>query len=148
MGILNLFGKQKKQQPASTLMEDIPKASEWFVRAMGSSGYVLDGTLESFRELDRFVEEQKRPGGILDGQVGSKLFGMGAYVGQVLAAQLGGQWKTDDQDPQGEINIAVCLNSGTVWPVQRVMKRFSNGMEDSIYAYGAALNNMAKKAGR
>jgi len=138
VGIFKLFGNKKEPQ-TPTLMEDIPKAAQWFVQAMESSGYSLDGTLESFRVLDRFMDEQKRPGGILDGKVGSKLFGMGAYVGQVLIAQLGGQWETDDQDPQGEINIAVRMGSCTVWPVQRVMKRFSDGPENSIYAYGSAL---------
>lgn len=145
MGFIDkISDKQKKQQTAPTLMEDIPKAADWFVQAMGGSGYILDGTVESFRELDRFIDEQKRPGGLLSGKVGSKLFGMGAYVGQTLIAQLGGRWETNDQDPKGEINIAVHLNSGTVWPVQRVMKRFSNGPEDSLYAYGAALKDMEK----
>ena len=145
MGFFNkMLEKQKKQQTGPTLLEDIPKAADWFVQAMGFSGYVLDGTLESFRELDRFIDEQKRPEGLLDGKVGSKLFAMGAYVGQTLIARLGGRWETDDQDPEGEINIAVHLNCGTVWPVQRVMKRFSNGPEDSLYAYGAALRGMEK----
>lgn len=143
MSILDqLLGRRRRRQAAPTLMEDIPKAADWFVQAMGGSGYPLDGTLESFRELDRFIDEQKRPGGILDGKVGGKLFGMGAYMGQVLIAQLGGRWETDDQDVEGEINIAVHLDSGTVWPVQRVMKRFSNGPEDSLYAYGAVLKEM------
>ncbi|MBP3520613.1 MAG: hypothetical protein J6J87_04630 [Oscillospiraceae bacterium] len=124
------------------MMEDIPKAADWFVQAMGASGYVLDGTIGSFRELDRFIDEQKRPGGILDGKVGSKLFAMGAYVGQTLVAQLGGRWETDDQDPEGEINIAVCMDRGKVWPVQRVMKRFSGGPEDSLYGYGMELKDM------
>ena len=144
MGLLDkMLGKGKRQPAAPALMEDIPKAARWLEEAMTSSGYVLDGTLESFQELDRFIDEQKRPGGLLDGTVGSKLFGMGAYVGQTLIAQLGGRWETDDRDPQGEVNIAVTLSSGTVWPVQRVMKRFSNGSEDSLYAYGAALKDMA-----
>ena len=143
MGLLDkMLGKGKRQPAAPTLMEDIPKAAWWLEEAMTSSGYVLDGTLESFQELDRFIDEQKRPGGLLDGKAGSKLFGMGAYVGQTLIAQLGGRWETDDRDPQGEVNIAVTLSSGTVWPVQRVMKRFSNGPEDSLYAYGAALKDM------
>ena len=143
MGLLDkVLGKGKRQPAAPTLMEDIPKAAKWFEEAMASSGYVLDGTLESFQELDRFIDEQKRPGGLLDGTVGSKLFSMGAYVGQTLIAQLGGRWETDDRDPQGEVNIAVTLSGGTVWPVQRVMKRLSNGPEDSLYAYGAALKDM------
>ena len=141
-GIFDKMRKKQKKQPAGpTLLEDIPKAADWFVQAMGSSGYALDETLESFRELDRFIDEQKRPGGLLDGKVGSKLFAMGAYVGQTLIARLGGRWEANDQDPEGEINIAVHLNCATIWPVQKVMKRFSNGPEDSLYAYGAALRD-------
>ena len=148
MGIFDkIIGKQK-QRAGPTLLEDIPKAEEWFVQAMSSSGYSLDGTLESFRELDRFIDEQKRPGGILEGKVGGKLFAMGAYMGQTLIARMGGRWETDDRDPEGEINIAVCMNSGTVWPVQRVMKRFSNGPEDSLYDYGMILKDMENQAGR
>ena len=57
-----------------------------------------------------------------------------------MIAQLGGTWETDDSDPLGEINIAVRLPDGSVvWPVQRAMKRFENGSEDSLYAYGAVL---------
>ena len=139
MGLLgNLF---EKKQTAPTLAGDIPKAEKWLVEAMASSGYTLDGTISSFRELDRFFEEQQRPGGLLDGTVGNKLFAIGCYMGQVLIAQLGGTWQTDDSDPMGEINIAVHLADGsTVWPVQRAMKRFENGPEDSIYAYGAVLS--------
>lgn len=144
MGLLDkLFGKQPA---APTLMEDIPKAERWLVEAMASSGYTLDGTIGSFRELDRFFEEQQRPGGLLDGRVGNKLFAIGCYMGQVLIAQLGGTWETDDGDPMGEINIAVHLSDGsTVWPVQRAMKRFENGEEDGLYAYGAVLSRSGPK---
>ena len=139
MGLLDkLFGKKPV---APTLMEDIPKAEKWLVEAMASSGYELDGTIGSFKELDRFFEEQHRPGGLLDGKVGNKLFAIGCYMGQVLIARLGGTWETDDSDPMGEINIAVHLSDGsTIWPVQRAMKRFQNGAEDSLYAYGAVLS--------
>ena len=139
MGLLDkLFGKRSA---VPTLKEDIPKAEKWLVEAMASSGYQLDGTIDSFKELDRFFEEQHRPGGLLDGKVGNKLFAVGCYMGQVLIAQLGGTWETDDSDPMGEINVAVHLSDGsTIWPVQRAMKRFQNGAEDSLYAYGAALS--------
>lgn len=46
----------------------------------------------------------------------------------------------EDDDPDGEINIRLCLNTGSViWPVQRVIKRFRNGAEDSIAVYAALL---------
>ena len=137
--------KMDKQETAPTLMEDIPKAADWFRGAMGSSGYTLDGTLESFQELDRFIDEQSRPGGVLQSDLrGSILFGMGSYMGQVLIAQLGGRWETDDEDPKGEVNIAVHMNSGTAWPVQRALKRLINGPEDGIYAYGIALKKYSE----
>jgi len=146
MGILKKL--LKKQEPAPeedkkrkpTLKEDIKTGSEWFVQAMDSSGYRLDWTIESFHELDRFFDEQKRPGGILDGKVGTKLFAAASYVGETIIKEVGGVWETDDSDPQGELNIAVRLRSGgVIWPVQRVMKRFENGAEDSLYAYGCVL---------
>lgn len=135
--------KAKKEQ--STLEEDIPRAADWLVRAMASSGYRLDGTVESFRELDRFFEEQHCSGGLLDGRVGDKLFAIGSYMGQVFCKELSGIWETDGADPQGEVNIAVRLRDGAVvWPVQRAMKRHQNGLEDGLYAYGAVL---AEKSG-
>lgn len=134
MGLLNRF--QKPKPP--TLLEDIPKAEGWLTENMRASGYSLDGTIESFRELDRFFDEQSRPGGLLaDGKPGSKLFAVGCYMGQVFVRQLGGVWKTDDADPQGEVNIAVRLPDGSLlFPVQRAMKRLRNGGEDSLYVYG------------
>ena len=137
---MGLFGRlRKKRQP--TLLGDISKAEDWLVRDMNATGYPLDGTIESFRELDRFFDEQSRPGGVLaDGKPGSKLFAVGSYMGQVFVRRLGGVWETDDADPMGEVNIAVRLaDSSRCWPVQRAMKRLQNGPEDSLYAYGCLM---------
>jgi len=58
----------------------------------------------------------------------------------VIRRHAGGDWQGDDSDPNAEINIAIKLKDGSlIWPVQRVMKRFKNGPEDGIYAYGFAL---------
>lgn len=145
MGLLDRFKKPKLQPP--TLLEDIPKAADWFVVNMRNSGYFLDGTIESFRELDRFFDEQSRPGGLLaDGRPGSKLFAAGSYMGQIFVRELGGAWETDDADPQGELNIAVRLPDGSlVWPVQRALKRLQNGAEDGLYAYGRAVAESQEK---
>ncbi len=148
---MGLFFKNKPQpEPKATLAGDIPKAADGLVRAMASSGYALDGTLDSFRELDRFFDEQHRPGGLLNDKVGERLFAIGSYMGQVFCKELGGVWETDDADPKGEINITVRLPGGAVvWPVQRAMKRFVNGAEDGLYAYGTVVADAAgKKAER
>ena len=73
-------------------------------------------------------------------QLGARLFALGAYVGEVVRRHAGATWSGDDNDPAAEINIAFDLPDGSrIWPVQRVMKRFSNGSEDGLVAYGVAV---------
>lgn len=107
-----------------------------------SSGYQADFSLESLRDIDRFFDEHSRngeavPAGLLSANLGQRLFALGAYVGEVLLRHYGGRWEADDGDPEGEINLRIVHASGAVlWPVQRVMKRFRNGPEEGIHAYG------------
>lgn len=133
-----LLGKKK----TPTLLDDLTTAKDWIAEALVYSGYQADHSLESLREIDRFFDEQGGPGGMLSEQRGQRLFGLGAYIGDVLIRTYGGHWIADDHDPQGELNVAVELDdSSVVWPVQRAIKRYSNGPEDGIYIYGAALGS-------
>jgi hypothetical protein len=71
---------------------------------------------------------------------GRDRFAIGGYVGEVLRRNVGGEWQGDDSDPDAEINVEVALPDRTVcWPVQRVVKRFKVGPEESIAAYGASI---------
>jgi hypothetical protein len=103
---------------------------------------LADFSIESLREIDRFFDEhaqngQAIPGGLLSEQLGSRIFAIGSYVGEVIIRAYNGKWQVDDNDPEAEMNIAVVLASGAImWPVQRVVKRFKNGPEDGIYVYG------------
>ena len=136
---MSLFQKKTMGKPP-TLADDIPKAADWLAENMARFGYPLDGTVESFRVLDRFFEDQCRPGGLLDGKEGRPRFAIGSYMGQVFCKCLGGKWETDDTDPMGEINILVRLPDGVViWPVQRAMKRYEKGREESLYGYGMVI---------
>lgn len=140
MALLNkLFGKKKEvinKANENTLEQDIYIASEWIVKALKSSGYEADYSLNSMKEIDRFFDEQNTPTGILSKNTGQILFSLGSYVGQTAIKLYGGEWITDDNDPKGEVNISVKLKNGAViWPVIRCMKRYNNGSEDSIYAY-------------
>jgi hypothetical protein len=142
-----LFGKRR-----TTLREDLPVAADWIAEALGSSGYRADFSLDSAREVERFMREQTdeegrpRPDGLLGESLGQRMFGLGAYLGEVLIRNLGGEWVTDDADPEGEINVAVRLQDETlVWPVQRVMKRLTEGEGESVHAYVALI---AREAGR
>ena len=125
----------------ATLEEDLQKQREWIIKALNSSNYKADGTIESLKEIDRFFDEEKKTGGILDKpKVGYILFGISAYVGEVAIKEVGGEWLTDDDDPKGEINIAIKLKNGSIiWPAYKVVKRFENGSEDSLYDYMCAI---------
>jgi hypothetical protein len=124
------------------VVKDAKEAAEWIATALSSSGYKADFTLESFKEIDRFVDDQTqngrpRRGGLLAENFGARVFALGAYVGEVIRRLGEGQWHGDDSDPDAEINIEVRLKSaGIIWPMQRVIKRIKNGREDGIYAYG------------
>lgn len=132
MGLMDKLFKKK----TPTLYEDIHTACEWVVTALNSSGYKADYTLESMKEIDRFIDEQSGENGIISRNRGSILFSLGCYVGETIIRLYGGKWYTDDDDPQGEINASVELDNGTfICPMQRVIKRYQNGSEDSIYAY-------------
>lgn len=138
----NLFSNQKP-----TLLQDIMTSNEWISKVLNSSNYAADFSINSFKEIDRFFDEQNTPDGILSRNRGQILFALGAYIGEVIISVCGGEWLTDDNDPQGEINIAVKLKDGsTIFPVQRAMKRYMNGKEDSIYDYGYVLSEKCGKS--
>ncbi len=149
MGLFGkLFGKKQpaaNPQPVSKLIDDIKPSAQWIVMAMTSSGYKVDFTIDSMKEIDRFFDEQNNPNGILANNRGTILFSIGCYIGETIIKNFGGCWITDDNDPQGEINMAVKMTDGTVlFPVQRCMKRFMNGAEDGIYAYVYVLSTRQK----
>ena len=127
------------------VVEDAKESWLWMATNLSSSGYAADLSPVSLWEIDRFFDEQSRrgkarPGGLLSRQLGSRLFAIGAYVGEVIRRARGGEWIADDDHPRAENNVAVRLFDGTIlWPVQRVMKRFKNGAQDGIAAYGLGL---------
>ena len=142
---LMLIGMSAGAAPQPKIVTDALQPSEWIAKALSSSGYKADFSIASLKEIDRFFDEQSdegiaRPGGLLSTQLGTRVFALGSYVGEVMRRECGGSWSGDDADPDAEINLALAFpNGGKIWPVQRVMARFKNGDEDGIYAYGAIL---------
>ena len=73
-------GSEKKHN--NTLQEDIHLASDWVVKALNSSGYKADYSLESMKEIDRFFDEQSSETGLLSKNRGEILFGLASYIGE------------------------------------------------------------------
>jgi hypothetical protein len=133
----------------ATLKEDIKTQSEWIVKAFQADGFNLDNSIESIIEVDRFFNQnmkgrKPKKGGRLYGKgFGPKLFSIGAYVGETIIRNVkGSEWITNDNDPNGELNVSLKLpDGGEIWPVQKVIKRFQNGSEDAIYPYVHMVTN-------
>lgn len=129
----------------SEIVRDAIEAAGLMAEALVGSGYKADFSPRSLLEIDRFFAEQSSNGvatrgGLLSTDLGARIFAIGAYVGEVIRRSRGGLWQGDDRDPRAEVNVEVLLPDGTrCWPVQRVMKRFKNGMEDGVEIYGVAL---------
>lgn len=129
-----------------TLKEDIRAQATWIVRAFKADKFKLDYTLNSFKEIDRFFDQHSKngeavPNGRLSVNLGPIIFSIGSYVGETLIRLAPGtEWETDDSDPEGEVKVTIKFPGGGIcWPMQKAMKRFMNGEEDSIYHYGVVL---------
>ena len=128
-----------------TIKEDVAASADWMARALQSSGYRGDFSPQSLWEIDRFFDEhtrdgQAKPGGLLAEGTGQRIFGLGSYIGEVVRRAKGGDWVGDDSDAEAEIHVELRLTDGTrCWPVQRVMKRFKNGSEEGIAAWGSGM---------
>jgi hypothetical protein len=143
-GFLGLFATASAGAAQSKLAKDILDSAAWIASALSSSGYKADFSPASVGEVERFFELNSKEGkavagGLLSENLGSRLFALGSYCGEVLRREVGGQWITEDSDPQGEINAALKLKNGvTCWPIQRVMKRFQSA-ENNLVHWAAEL---------
>ena len=132
-----------------TLKEDIKESSQWIVKAFKADGILLDYSIESFIGIDKFFNKHSSNGKArsrsrLSVNLGPILFSIAAYIGEtIIKVAPGSVWITDDNDPEGELNVSLKLPDGAIiFPTQRVMKRFKNGQEDSIYVYGHTITEV------
>lgn len=127
-----------------TIVEEIESSSKWIADILRQSGYNADFSPESLWEIDRFFYEQSfngkaKPGGLLSKDLRKRVFALGAYIGEVIRAYVGGKWVGDDNDPEADFNVELHFDESIIWPTQRAGKRFRNGSEDDIGPYALAL---------
>lgn len=80
----------------SSLTDDLTTGSDWMSQALRSSGYLADFSPASLWSVDRFFDDHApagapRRGGLLATDLGTRLFSLGAYTGEVLRRNLGGE---------------------------------------------------------
>jgi hypothetical protein len=128
-----------------SIVRDAVEAADWMAKSLAGWGYKADFSLESLKDVDRFIDEEApdgkpKPGGHMAQHFGMHIFGLGAYLGETIRRQGEGQWEGNDRDTYPEVTLAVRLKSGAVlWPTQRVLKRLEYGSENGLYPYGVMI---------
>jgi hypothetical protein len=124
------------------ILQDVSSSAESGASALSALGYKADFTFESIMELERFMSDNvnddggAKPGSEFESDTGGKLFILGAYLGEVIRRRTNGTWRGNDSDPEATVNVEVNTEAGaTIWPIQRIMKRFKNGSEDNLWVY-------------
>jgi hypothetical protein len=125
-----------------TIAEDIQQSREWIIQCFKAEGWTLDYSMDSLKRIDQFLDDnivdgQAKTGSILARNRGQILFAIGCYVGETIRTNIAGAiWDIDEADEERGVNAAIVLPNGvTLWPVQKVVKRYFNGEDDSIYPY-------------
>ncbi|MBR5308260.1 MAG: hypothetical protein IKU43_05780 [Clostridia bacterium] len=137
ISVIKVFNRSpaKSKLNPEALSEDIATAKAWIEECLVSSGYRADYTLDSLKDIDRFFDEHSGDDGIIAGNKGRILFGIGVYVGETMLALCGGEWVLEDAESEMHIKIKLSDDS-VLFPVLRTMARYQYGNSNSIYAYG------------
>ncbi|WP_415952530.1 hypothetical protein [Streptomyces sp. KLOTTS4A1] len=107
----------------------------------------LDFSVASLRVAD-FMVEGLRKGGAEAPRPDGVLYGLGAYVGEVLVRQAGGAW-VEVEGAERELfgqDVGVRMPDGRVWnPLGKVVNRFEAGAEESLQVFYLTLHGRARK---
>lgn len=135
----------------------VPEAGEMRRHAAGFVGHVtagnrlpLDYSVASLRVVD-FLVDGLRKGGPERGRVAGTLFGLGAYVGEVLVRRAGAVWVDFDAGQRAYFGqpVGVRMPDGRVWnPLGRVVNRFEVGPHESVQTFYLTLHGRRVRAGR
>ncbi|MFF9096931.1 MULTISPECIES: hypothetical protein [unclassified Streptomyces] len=126
-----------------------PHAAAFVARATARNRLPLDYSVRSLRVVD-FIVDGLRKGGAEPDRVAGTLFGLGAYVGEVLVRRAGAAWVDLDAEQRVYFGqaVGVRMPDGRVWnPLGKVLNRFSAGApEDSLQTFYLTLHGRARRA--
>jgi hypothetical protein len=123
-------------------------ASAFVTRATVRSRLPLDYSERSLRVVD-FLIDGLRKGGADRERVRGALFGLGAYVGEVLVRRAGAVWVDFDDEQRVYFGqpVGVRMPDGRVWnPLGKVVNRFEfGGAEESLQTFYLTLHGRVRR---
>jgi hypothetical protein len=126
-----------------------PYAMAFVARVTSRNRLPLDYSVASLRVVD-FLIDGLRKGGAERERLRETLFGLGAYVGEVLVRRAGAVWVDFDADQRAYFGqpLGVRMPDGRVWnPLGKVHNRFdSGGPEESLQTFYLTLHGRARRA--
>ncbi|MFF3344425.1 hypothetical protein [Streptomyces sp. NPDC002779] len=109
----------------------------------------LDYSVASLRVVD-FLIDGLRKGGADQERARETLFGLGAYVGEVLVRRAGAVWVDFDAHQRAYFGqpVGVRMPDGRVWnPLGKVHNRFdAGGPEESLHTFYLTLPGRVRRA--
>jgi hypothetical protein len=109
----------------------------------------LDYSVASLRVVD-FLIDGLRKGGADRDRARETLFGLGAYVGEVLVRRAGAVWVDFDAQERAYFGqpVGVRMPDGRVWnPLGKVHNRFdAGGPEESLHTFYLTLPGRTRRA--
>ncbi|MEV3860484.1 hypothetical protein AB0J38_40030 [Streptomyces sp. NPDC050095] len=124
------------------------KHAAGFTAKVASARLPLDYSVASLRVVD-FLIDGLRKGSSGPEQADRVLFGLGAYVGEVLVRRAGAVWVDFDEVQQAYFRqcAGVRMPDGRVWnPLGKVVNRYVAGAEESLQTFYLTLPGRKRAA--
>ncbi|GAA2550470.1 MULTISPECIES: hypothetical protein [Streptomyces] len=135
-----------ERMPAAGRMR--PYAAAFVARVTARGRLPLDYSVASLRVVD-FLVDGLRKGGADRERARETLFGLGAYVGEVLVRHAGAAWVDFDEGQRAYFGqpVGVRMPDGRIWnPVGRVHNRFEAGdPQESLQTFYLMLHGRARR---
>ncbi|GHH89943.1 hypothetical protein [Streptomyces capillispiralis] len=126
-----------------------PCAAAFVAGATARSRLPLDYSVASLRLVDALVDGLRKGGADRERARGT-LFGLGAYVGEVLVRRAGGEWVDLDEEQRAYFGqpVGVRMPDGRIWnPVGKVHNRFeAGGPQESLQTFYLLLHGRARRS--
>jgi len=141
------MGQEDNREPRAHEMRGHTAA--FLARVTGRGRLPLDYSVASLRVVD-FLIDGLRKGGADRERARETLFGLGAYVGEVLVRRAGAVWVDCDAHQRAYFgqSVGVRMPDGRVWnPLGKVHNRFeADGPEESLQTFYLTLPGRTRRA--